>query len=65
MTIDSILEQAQEYANKRYAYRKINNYSGASINTKDDVLEKFPELTNDEINDIVFEATVNFQEQEN
>ena len=65
MTTELTLEQAQDYANKRYAYRKINNFSGASINTVEDVAEKFPELTNDEINDIVFEATVHFQERGN
>lgn len=53
----------QQYADQRYAFRKINNYSGASENTKEDIAEKFPELSNEDINDIVFEATVNFNER--
>lgn len=53
----------QEYADSRYAFRRLNNFSGASANTAEDVAEKFPELSDDQVNDIVFEATVNFQEQ--
>lgn len=58
-----LLDEAQTFADKHYAYRKINNHSGPSQDTVEDVAEKFPLLTNDEINDIVFNATVNFQEK--
>ena len=60
---EALLEEAQMYADGRYAFRKINNYSGASQNTFDDVAEKFPLLSNDEIHDIVFEASVAFWER--
>lgn len=55
---------AQDYADQRYAFRKINNFSGAADNTREDVAEKYPELSEDEINDIVFEASVTFQERD-
>lgn len=58
------LEQAQVYANKRYAFRKINEYSAPFSNTVEEVLEKFPELDEETAKDIVFEASVQFEEQD-
>lgn len=66
-----LINEAQKFANKRYAITKnqFNGYfpgkfSDSYIKSCMEVANEFPSLTNDEIHQIVWEASVYYNEQD-